>query len=78
MEVGAKAVVTGSFDGKARLWSPVGKLLCELEGAEERVCSVSLAPPSAGADRGKRVRGVGGFGGSHRAIVRGDADWEKV
>ena len=46
----AKAVVTGSFDGKARLWSPVGKLLCELEGAEERVCSVSLAPPSAGAD----------------------------
>ena len=46
----AKAVVTGSFDGKARLWSPVGKLLCEFEGAEERVCSVSLAPPSAGAD----------------------------
>ena len=42
----AKAVVTGSFDGKARLWTPKGKLLCELEGHEQRVVAVSLAPPA--------------------------------
>lgn len=41
----ANAIVTGSFDGKARLWTPKGKLLCELEGHEQRVVAVSLAPP---------------------------------
>ena len=46
----AKAVATGSFDGKARLWTPKGKLLCELEGHEAHVCSVSLAPSTSSAE----------------------------
>ena len=45
----AMAIVSGSFDGKARLWSPKGELLHEFEGHSEHVCSVSLAPPSDGA-----------------------------
>jgi len=45
----AMAIATGSFDGKARLWSPKGDLLHEFDGHGERVCSVSLTPPSGDA-----------------------------
>lgn len=45
----ATAVVSGGYDNKARLWSPKGKLLAELDGHNAQVCAVSLAPPSDGS-----------------------------
>ena len=46
----APAIATGSFDGKAYVWSPKGKLMCELDGHCERVCAVNLAPPAGDAE----------------------------
>jgi len=49
----ATAIATGSYDKKARLWSPKGVLLAELDGHTAHVCAVSLAPPSDGAAGGE-------------------------
>ena len=59
----ATAVASGGYDNVARLWSPKGKLLAELEGHGAHVCAVSLAPPSDG-----------GAGGESAVVLTASAD----
>lgn len=51
------AVATGCYDGTARLWTPRGKLTCQLRGHQGPVTTVSLLPPQSASGEGSAANG---------------------